>query len=1200
MFAKIAAFELRYQLRAPLFYVSFAIFFLLAFGSVTNDNIRIGGGANVNLNSPFALMQTSAIMALFGIFVAAAFVANVVIRDDETGFAGIIHSTRMSKFDYLIGRFCGAYLVGVLVVCAAPLGILIGVQMPWVDSEKVGPFVLQHYVYAVLVFIVPSMLVMSTLFFSVASWTRSMMWTYMAVIAFMVLYITSRVLLRDPAYDMISALADPTGLAAWSQDTRYWTATERNSLPPALDGVLRNNRLFWFAVGLALLALAFFSFRFERKSGKTTKPSIDSAEKPVAIGALLASTKSTPQGSASMASLFALTRFEFAYVFKSPAFLVLLVMGLFNAYGSLIGTSQQRNIPTFPLTSAVIDALTGSFSLIGMIVAAFYAGDLIWRNRDRKFHEVVDATATANWVFLVPKVMAITLVLFASYGAAALLGVAFQLFHGFKPIAIGSYFVWFLFPSLISAFLIAVLALFVQTLVPHKAAGWAVMLLYVVASVGLVTAGFEHNLYSYAGAPEVPLSDMNGIGHFWQGRAWFHVYWLAFSLVLLILTHWLWRRGTDTQLSVRLKRLPVFIRGRTGIVFVLSLLGFFGLGGWIFHNTNQLNVYKTTDSKEALLAKTEKALVQFEKMPRPKIIHVDLAVDLFPSQRRATTKGSYIIENRSSQPMKETLVGWMDDLNMVSLQIPGAKLKQEFKELNYRLYEFDPPLQVAEKRTINFETLLLETGFKNAGAQTRIVDNGSFISNFMVSPLLFYKAGDLQERSKRRKYGLPPDVRPPKLEDKQANQLHYLRGDSDWVSANLSLTTDADQVPVLPGVLVSDTTAGQRRTLKTKTDQPIQHFFSMQSARFAQKHALWQGKEGKPVDLAVFYHPAHDHNVDRMLNAMKISLEVFSERFSPYQFHQARIIEFPRYESFAQAFAGTVPYSEAIGFSQNFDDREADQKIDLVTYVTAHEMAHQWWAHQVIGADKQGSTMLSETFAQYSALLVMEKLYGKEQLRKFMKSELDQYLRARGSEVIEELPLARVENQGYIHYRKGGLILFWLKEAVGETAVNQAMQQLVSQFAFKSAPYPDTNDFLNLLRKQVGAQHQELITDLFERITLYDMKASKATATSLPDGRFEVTFTVTGRKLYADGKGKELEANLNELFDVGVFTVEPGKRGYSRSSVLLTQRQVLKTGDQIIRLVVDKEPKVVGVDPFNFHIDRNSDDNFTEITTVKN
>jgi ABC-2 type transport system permease protein len=347
--------------------------------------------------------------------------------------------------------------------------------------------------------------------------------------------------------------------------------------------------------------------------------------------------------------------------------------------------------------------------------------------------------------------------------------------------------------------------------------------------------------------------------------------------------------------------------------------------------------------------------------------------------------------------------------------------------------------------------------------------------------------------------------------------------------------------------------------------------------------------------LSVYYHPEHHTNVQRMLDAMKASLGVFSEAFSPYQFTQARVLEFPAYSGFAQSFANTVPYSESLGFIQNFNDADKDEKIDVVTYITAHEIAHQWWAHQVIGADKQGMTMLSESFSQYSALLVMEKLYGKEQIRKFLKTELDRYLRSRGSEVVEELPLSRVENQGYIHYQKGALAMYWLKEVVGEQAVNTALKKLLTEFAFKSAPYPTSSDFLRLLRAEVGPQHEQLIVDLFEKITLYDVKATDAKATKRADGKYDVSFTVDAKKLYADGKGKETESPLSEVFDVGVFTAEPGKKGYSGESVLLMQRMALKSGVQKLKFTVDKAPLFVGVDPYNMRIDRNSNDNLSKV-----
>jgi ABC-2 type transport system permease protein len=351
------------------------------------------------------------------------------------------------------------------------------------------------------------------------------------------------------------------------------------------------------------------------------------------------------------------------------------------------------------------------------------------------------------------------------------------------------------------------------------------------------------------------------------------------------------------------------------------------------------------------------------------------------------------------------------------------------------------------------------------------------------------------------------------------------------------------------------------------------------------------------VALAVYHDAAHGHNAQLMNDAMKASLELFGAAFSPYQFRQARILEFPAYARFAQSFANTVPYSEAIGFIQNHPAKTADgdEKVDLVTYVTAHEIAHQWWAHQVIGADKQGMTMLSESFAQYSAMLVMEKLHGPEMMRKFLKYELDAYLRSRGGEAVEELPLVRVENQGYIHYRKGALVMYWLKEAVGEEAVNRALRRLVAKYAFRPAPYPSSSEFVAMLREEAGAQHEQLITDLFERITLYDLKARDATARRRPDGRYDVTFTIEAKKLYADGKGKETEAPLSELFEVGAFSAQPGKKGFSKASVLGFDRRTLASGEGRVTLVTAEMPKWVGVDPFNKRIDRNSDDNLAEV-----
>lgn len=1198
MLFKIAGFELRYQLRAPLFYVGYALFFLLTFGSVTIDQIQIGARGNVDVNSPYALLQTVGIMNVFGIFVLTAFVANVVIRDDETGFAPIVRSTRVTKFDYLVGRFLGAYLVAFLLMTSVPVAVLIGSWMPWLDSEKVGPFVASHYLYALFIYTAPTLLVSGAGFFALATATRSMMWTYIGVVAFLVGYFTSQVLLTEPDLERISALADPFAIGPLQLATRYWTATERNTLLPAIEGLLLYNRLLWLGVAVVLFALAYVLFSFETK-GKKARTSRKAKEADIPPPAIRELPMPRADRATKWQQLAALTRFDMAFVFKSPAFIVLLGLGVLNSFGGLTSTVEARGTEYFPVTREIIEVLQGAFTLFPIIIAIYYSGEIVWRDRGRRIHEIVDSTAAPNWAFMVPKFLAIALVLLACFVVAALTGMAFQLYHSYTQIDVSAYLLWFVLPGLISAVLLSALSVFVQALVPHKAFGWAAMLVYVVASVALANAGFEHNLYQYGGTPNVPLSDMNGMGRFWIGRAWFQAYWIAFALVLLVLAHVLWRRGVDTSLRPRMRRLPQRLRGAPGVIMGSALTAWVALGCFIFYNTNILNEYRTSDDREAYMAEMEKELLPFETVPQPRITDVKLDVELYPREVRAVTKGEYTIQNRTDAPLSHVHVRWPRDLEMQTLEIDGAQVEKEYEKFNYRIYKFDSAMQPGETRRILFATLLQERGFPNNGALTRIVANGTFLNNTEVAPVLgMGRDGLLRDRSKRRKYGLPPELRPAKLEDESANSRHYLRHDSDWVNAEITLTTDADQTPIAPGYTVSDTVNGDRRTLVTRTDAPIMHFFSMQSARYDVQRDTWQDKDGKTVDLAVYYHPQHDHNVRRMLDAMKLSLEMFSERFSPFQFHQARILEFPAYASFAQSFANTVPYSESIGFIQNYDENRANETIDLVSYVTAHEIAHQWWAHQVIGADKQGMTMLSETFSQYSALLVMEQMHGKEQIRKFLKNELDSYLRSRGGEILEELPLNRVENQSYIHYRKGSLVMYWLKEVVGEDVVNRALQRLLEEFAFKPAPYPSSTDFIRLLREEAGPEHDSLITDLFERITLYDMRASDARYKQRADGKYEVTFKVHGRKLYADGEGKETESPLDEPFDVGAFTAEPGKKGYTRDAVLLMERRQMKTGEQTITLVVDKPPKFVGVDPYNKRIDRNSDDNITTVSAA--
>ena len=114
--------------------------------------------------------------------------------------------------------------------------------MPWLDPEKVGPFRPWDYGYALFFFALPTLLIVSAIYFSLATATRSLMWTYVGALALLVGYFVLRGLLREPQYDQLVALADPFGLGTLSVVTKYWTAAERNGQLPAIAGVMLANR----------------------------------------------------------------------------------------------------------------------------------------------------------------------------------------------------------------------------------------------------------------------------------------------------------------------------------------------------------------------------------------------------------------------------------------------------------------------------------------------------------------------------------------------------------------------------------------------------------------------------------------------------------------------------------------------------------------------------------------------------------------------------------------------------------------------------------------------------------------------------------------------------------------------------------------------------------------------------------------------
>ncbi len=1186
MFFEILRFELRQQLRSPLFWLIAVAFGALAFAAAGSDSITIGGGiGNVHRNAPTVVVSLLTGFTLIGMFLITVFVAGAALRDFDAGTADLFFATPMSRKAYLGGRFAAGWLASVGVMLAVALGLVTGVWMPWVDPDRLGPTNLQAYVYAFGVVVLPNLFFIAAFLFLLATLTRSMLKTYIGVIAFFVLWQIAMVASRTLDHRELGAMIDPFASRAIGLITQYWTAEDRNLRLPGVSGVLLANRAVWGAISLAMLGAAFALFRADREGlrlwKRARKPAsadaVDAAPAPIHVPAVVSRTDAR----ARFTQWLHLAWFDTRGVIGGVAFLVMLAFGLMNLGGSLAFSNQMFGTKVYPVTHLMTEVMDGAYNWLLIIIVAFYAGELVWRERSHRMSSVVDAFPMPDWIPLLSKLAALAsvIVLFLLGGIA--ICVIYQLAVGGVPIEPGLYLSNLALNTL-GFLLLAALALFFQSIANNKFLGYLLVLLYFVSRIALDQLHFDHHLYNYGTGPEAPYSDMNGYGHFLAGHLWFRAYWGLFAIALLVLAALYWARGTTEGWKPRTRTALQRFGLPSRAVLAASLLGFAAVGAFLFHQTTVLNRYVPSDLAKERRADYERRYRQYKDLPQPKIADVRVDMDIHPHERRVDVRGHYVLRNKTDQPITDLHVRVPADVTLVEAVFAPHEVVRADAVHGYTIYRLAEPLAPGASMPFDFTLQYWSRGIRNAPDDTRVVDNGTFLNSEAFPHFGYDENGQLADRNDRRKYDLPPLPRMPKIDDEAAREFNLLGRDGDWVNFEATVSTVPDQIAIAPGYLEREWSENGRRYFHYKMDKPILDFFSFQSARYEVRRDRWND-----VAIEVYYDPKHAYNVDRMIDSAKKSLEHFSAAYSPYQFRQLRVLEFPGYESFAQSFANTVPFSESIGFIADLRDPD---DIDYVFYVTAHEVAHQWWAHQVIPAFVQGATMLDETFAQYSALMVQEKEYGAAQMHKFLKYELDRYLSGRGGEVVEELPLALNENQPYIHYRKGSVVMYALKDYLGEAVVDRTMARYVRETAFQLPPYTTTRDFLADLREEAGSSWSSLIEDLFEKITVFDNRVTEATAKKRDDGRYDVTLTLHAAKVHTDGVGKETKAAIDQPIDIGIFARSPDGKERNQK-VLFLEKRAIADGESTITITVDGEPWEAGIDPYNKLVDRVSGDN---------
>ncbi|MBU8922797.1 MAG: hypothetical protein KOO63_13340 [Bacteroidales bacterium] len=1201
MFREILRFEILFRLRRPLLYIFAVIFFLMPFGAISTDSIMIGGEiGNVARNAPYVIINMLAMMSAIGLLFLTIFVAPAVNRDNEDNVQELFFSTPLTKPAYIFGRYAGSVIPVILAMFASCLGIWLASIMPYQDPEHILPFNAQPYIFSMAVFVIPNMILCGAIFFSVATLTRKSFSAYVAVIAFLALWGIGAAVMGDLEHQTFVSLFDPFGLGPFNVMTRYWTIAERNTMTLPLSGLLLANRILWLSVAAAIMFFTNWRFKMNLVSSGQKKKRVDMpgpvnrVKHKIGLPHLAASPPVETDFSARsrVRQLLDLAAFETRSILHSVPFLIITIFGMANLIGALYVAPEGTT--SYPLTQHMLGAIDGAFALMSWLVIIIYGAEIIWKDKKVRIDGIVDSLPVSNWIRLTAKLTALSSTLFVMAAAAMTCTIAFQVFNGyfdFQPLL----YVKGLFLIMLGEWiLLCVLSIFLQVLAGNRYIGTLLMVLCFVSLEVLPGMGFSHNLYLFAQFPLSRWSDMNGYGHFGQAIFWFRTYWSIFAGILAVFTSLLWLRGGDRHPMVRLRLLGARMTKRPATALSILVVAFLLTGSWIYYNTNILNDYVTTDAERLTQAEYERLYGEYGGLPQPKIVAADLDVDIYPRSRKVDIGGTLTLVNSTGSTIDSLHMNIDREIDTAELvltsngqDVLNTSILLDDRRLGYRIYSLDPPLQKGDTLLIDLSLMIEEKGFMNGHTNVKLVRNGTFFSSMQYIPSIGYDPiHELDSPARRKEFELPDKERLPAVDDADA-LMHSFTRDADRIDFQATVSTDGDQIAIAPGDLVREWTEDGRNFYHYQTDQPILNFYCFVSGRFEVARETCGETE-----IEIYYHHRHGMNVPRILESAQKSLKHYSSVYSPYPYRVLRIIEFPGYRRFAQSFSTTIPFSESANF---IEDITRESALDKVFFITAHEIAHQWFGHQVTPAPVQGGEMIGESLTQYSALMVMESDFGPDHMKMFLRYELDRYLSGRSGELKEEMPLMYVEGQGYIHYNKGAMVMYALRDYLGEDVMNGVLKDYVRQAAYVGPPYTNTLEFMSLLRPAVPEKYAYLIEDMFETITLYDNRTEKAEFSRTADGRYKVTIEYLSNKMRADGKGYETEIPHNDWIEIGIYGAETDESG-SLGKPLYQEKHQIENGRGRLEIIVDEKPLRAGIDPRNILIDRVPNDNVRKIS----
>lgn len=993
-------FELGTYFKKPGIY--FILCLLTAFGFYIGHNLSFN--EEISPAAAYSIANMIGLLSLSSIFIVSLFAAQILFKEQDANFTLILYATPLSKTTYAFSRFAALFGLS----CCCLITLIAGYCSGQINREE---FNLWYYIQPTLILAIPNLFLCAAIVCSVAWLSKNKLIVYLSGLLLYIIYMVMLLYSGSPmmaaslpqstAAMEWSAKTDPFGLSAFYQQTNAWTLTQKNIQLLDFSGNLLLNRLSVLLLATLLLLVAFKNLKLSIAESGKKKRNTEEDQPAICYDPV----QGMPVGWAwHLQVLRSYVSVDMRVVIKSIPFVLINICLIFylsmEFYGSI---DQGIRIPEqYASTALMVNRIIFNLPGILLMIVLFYAHELYHRSKAYRFHLIENSSPAGNASWFLSKWISLSVLILLLTSVIILNGIIFQLIYQYNKIDWPVYaaLYWLIDAPLI---ICAGIILSVQSVISNKWGGLLIscLFMFLLATSFGKSLGLTHPLLRFAAAYTARYSDMNGWDNYFPAFSWKTLYGIS-VVSLLVLTVLKFRRLSGAAL------IAVILCG----IYISHF----------YHRTHPL------DQQQAY----EQQYRPFRELAQPDITAVKAFVDLFPEKNSYQVKGTYQLINNSQEPISKLLVNYADD------KTSFIYLKQ--------------PLMPHDTSSFNFSFSYHWNGFNGHQAFNAIVNNGTFIRFSNYFPRFGYQSDkEISSSTERAKRHLGAATPLPKLEGPRSP--YY-----DFIKLDLTVSTSADQTVIGVGRLSGKWKHKDRNYFRYQTDNPGAFRFGISSARYAVQTVNHQG-----INIEVYYDQQHAENVQHLIANAAKTLDYCQLHFGAYPY---KTIRFAEVSSFTQGFAGTA-YPATIFMTEDIifhNNLKADREQDVINELAAHELSHQWWGvNKLVPDEREGSKLLTETLAMYTELMLVKHNIGQQRMLENVNMHQRIYQNERGFSSEEALYKVKPEST-HLSYSKGLVVMYRLKELIGEEQVNRALANLIKKHAYPN-PRPVSTDLLAELYK---------------------------------------------------------------------------------------------------------------------------------------